>query len=138
MTTAPKRRWFKFSLRTLFVAVTVLGMWIGYYIHWKQERREARLWLGVHGGMGLYGWHKVEPRPPLPWMLKLLGEESEEEIHITHNASANRGERPPIEYDQLVDRLAKLFPEAQVVDGSGNVEWEDSDGTVHVEAHPRP
>jgi hypothetical protein len=30
MTTAPKRRWFAFSLRTLFVLVTVFGIWLGY------------------------------------------------------------------------------------------------------------
>jgi hypothetical protein len=29
MTTAPKRRWFKYSLRTLFVVVTAFGVWLG-------------------------------------------------------------------------------------------------------------
>jgi hypothetical protein len=29
MTFAPKRRWFRFSLRTLFVVVTVTAVWVG-------------------------------------------------------------------------------------------------------------
>jgi hypothetical protein len=29
--TPPRRRWFRFSLRTLFVVVTLLGIWLGFY-----------------------------------------------------------------------------------------------------------
>ena len=36
--TAPKRRWFRFSLRTLFVLVTVVGCWLGYSINWIKQR----------------------------------------------------------------------------------------------------
>jgi hypothetical protein len=30
MTPAPKRRWFQFSLRTMFVVVTVFACWLGW------------------------------------------------------------------------------------------------------------
>ncbi len=40
MTTAPKRRWFAYSLRTLFVVVTVFGVWLGYELNWIRERHE--------------------------------------------------------------------------------------------------
>jgi hypothetical protein len=33
-----QRRWFRFSLRTLFLAVTVLACWLGYYLNWIRER----------------------------------------------------------------------------------------------------
>ena len=42
MIPAPKRRWFRFSLRTMFVAVTVLGGWLGWNIHFVQERQSLR------------------------------------------------------------------------------------------------
>ena len=37
MTPAPKRRW-TFTLRTLFVVVTVFGIWLGYEMNWIRER----------------------------------------------------------------------------------------------------
>ncbi len=30
MTHAPKHRWFRFSLRTLFVLITALALWLGW------------------------------------------------------------------------------------------------------------
>ena len=51
-TPVPKRRWFRFRLRTLFVVVTVVGAFVGF-LRWNaiqtRERREfiARYWLGV-------------------------------------------------------------------------------------------
>ena len=38
MTSPPNRRWFKFSLRTLFVVVTVVACWLGYAIPWINQR----------------------------------------------------------------------------------------------------
>jgi hypothetical protein len=32
MISAPKRRWFAYSLRTLFVVVTAFGVWLGSLI----------------------------------------------------------------------------------------------------------
>jgi hypothetical protein len=37
---APKRRWLRFSLRALFVFVTVLACWLGYEVNWIRHRRE--------------------------------------------------------------------------------------------------
>src|SRR5262245_14455321 len=39
--TKPKRRWFRFSLRTLFVGVTVIGIaagWVVYQLNWIRQR----------------------------------------------------------------------------------------------------
>ena len=38
--TAPKRRWFRFSLRMMFVVVTVFGCWLGYELNWIRQRHE--------------------------------------------------------------------------------------------------
>jgi hypothetical protein len=36
--TAPKRRWFQWSLRTLFVVVTVVAVFLAYHINWIRQR----------------------------------------------------------------------------------------------------
>ena len=36
--TAVNRRRFRFSLRTLFVVLTVVGCWLGYTIPWMKQR----------------------------------------------------------------------------------------------------
>jgi hypothetical protein len=40
MTEPHKCRWFTFSLRTLFVIVTVSAAWIGYELNWIRQRHE--------------------------------------------------------------------------------------------------
>jgi hypothetical protein len=43
--TPPRRRWFAFTLRTMFVGVTMLGIlsaWVGYSYNWIIERHQFR------------------------------------------------------------------------------------------------
>jgi hypothetical protein len=39
-TPAPKRRWFRWSLRTLFVVLTLLCIVLGYHARWIAQRRQ--------------------------------------------------------------------------------------------------
>ena len=56
MTLAPNRRWFAFSLRTMFIVVTVLGIaagfgnWINNQRHWIRQRHEF-LAMGLNESM---------------------------------------------------------------------------------------
>jgi hypothetical protein len=39
-----RRRWYQFSLRTMFVAVTLVAIplaWVGYSLSWIRQRHEA-------------------------------------------------------------------------------------------------
>ena len=47
----PRRRWFRFSLKTLFVVLTLFGVWLGVQVNWIRQRREARQWIKDHGGL---------------------------------------------------------------------------------------
>jgi hypothetical protein len=40
MIASPVRRWFRFSLRTLFVVVTVFACWLGCQLNWIRQRHE--------------------------------------------------------------------------------------------------
>jgi hypothetical protein len=35
----PRRRWFRFGLRTMFVVLTVISVWLGWQACWIQQRR---------------------------------------------------------------------------------------------------
>ena len=54
----PRRNLFRFSLRTLFVLLTLFGVWLGMQVKWVRDRREARLWIqqrefsNLHSGNG--------------------------------------------------------------------------------------
>src|SRR5262245_56517524 len=41
MTAQHRRRWFSFSLRTLFIAVTIFGTWLGVRVTRAIEQRDA-------------------------------------------------------------------------------------------------
>lgn len=38
MPPVPRRRWFRWSLRTLFVAWTLFGLWLSWQLHIVRER----------------------------------------------------------------------------------------------------
>ncbi len=69
MTTTPKRRWLAFTLRTLFVAVTVVGIglgWVVYQLNWIRQRR------AVIARPDIISWSRfsVEPLASPPWTLR--------------------------------------------------------------------
>ncbi len=127
MTPAPKSRWFRFSLRTLFVAVTVVGCGLGYGLNWMRQRHDflrqrdvsysnTDIWIGTELAS-----------ITAPWPLRLLGENGYPTInlhlidderaesfswHWTDYESAERTLKPH-ERGQ-VNHARRLFPESQV------------------------
>ena len=72
-----KRRWFRFSLRTMFVLVTVLGGalgWIGYNLQWIRAREKGFVRLREVSPEVFQTWPDV-PYMPAPWPLPWLGDE---------------------------------------------------------------
>ena len=59
-TSAPKRRWFRFSLRGLLVIVTVFGCWLGWQISAIHLRRSTAERIEAEGGF-VEVWVKPEP-----------------------------------------------------------------------------
>jgi hypothetical protein len=115
-----RRRWFQFSLRTMLVMVTIvgvwLGVWLGYYVNWKSQRQEARAWLGMQMNGGSFGFHR-KPESAFPWVLKLMGEEPMPLILMRYEPMDNYAhDHVSDEYLNLVKRVERLFPEAVVWD----------------------
>jgi hypothetical protein len=91
-------RRFRFSLRTVFLFVTLLGVWLAWQTHVVRARiafRREVLWSGP-------GNYYIYPPPPgVPFYRRWLGDEDVERIDVRHP-------------DQL-DRAKALFPEARLI-----------------------
>jgi hypothetical protein len=70
--TKPKRRGFRFSLRTLFVLVTIAGVaagWVAYQLNWIHQRHE----FGKSHNLAIVMW-QAGLNVRAPWSLRLFGE----------------------------------------------------------------
>ena len=47
--TTPSRRWFRFSLRTLFVVAAMICCWLGWNVNAVQNRKRLLRWADDHG-----------------------------------------------------------------------------------------
>ena len=79
-----KRRWFRFSLKTFVVLLTVFCVWLGLMVHRVNKQKEAVQWVKGHGGQVLYDFqsdHHItlldladDTAPPVPdWLRELIG-----------------------------------------------------------------
>lgn len=115
--TARSRRW-SFSLRTLMIVIALVACWLVYYQNWKSQRQIARAWMqaqGFEGPMGGFGGIQSNPSA-LPWGLRVLGEEPLHLFLMKYEPAAKNFSSPSEEYQSLVERIRRLFPEAAVLD----------------------
>ena len=95
---ANRRRWFRFSMRTLFVLVTIIGVvagWVAYQLSWIRQRRAFTYTHRTFAGYA--------PRPNAPWPLRLFGEEGF--LFVFAQKSTAHTE---------MERARRLFPESKV------------------------
>jgi hypothetical protein len=84
---APRRRWFRFSLRFLAIAVTVFTVWLGLTANRANRQRYAVERIKSHGGQIWYDYQVLDdPKSTLPlfdiyalppgpeWLRRVLGE----------------------------------------------------------------
>jgi hypothetical protein len=105
------RRWFRFSLRTLFLVITVFAVWLGYYFNWIRERHQVLEGVEfaakiVESRNGVIGF--VPPPHAFPLSLTILGEQS-------INAIAIPGSKTDPGNEAKLASFARLFPEADVI-----------------------
>jgi hypothetical protein len=70
------RRWFRFSLRTMFLLMTVVCSvvgWVTYQLNWIRQRHDLlREGMVIQNGLWWRSF-EVDLEPP-PWNLRLFGE----------------------------------------------------------------
>jgi hypothetical protein len=96
--TAPRRRW-SFTLRTLFVVVTMFGCWLGWQAKTVHDRLAVKRQLEAAGG---YAWpNDDESQRSWPRWRRFLGDQRMFGMEL------------PPKYDpKLKAELESLFPEA--------------------------
>ncbi len=93
---APKSRQFRISLRTLFVVLTVFGVWLGWQVNIINARRTFRreAYCSTSCNMDIY------PEPAgVPFYRRWLGDEDILRIDVLDSSQ--------------LQRAAELFPEAR-------------------------
>ena len=115
MIPAPKR-WFRWSLPTMFVVVTVAGCWLGYSLNWIRQRHEV-LAREFHGRRCTYG---VPPRDlqraDVPWTLRMFGEQPYYVVYWSAMREEPTANFAPSEAEQAeLSHVRRLFPEALVI-----------------------
>ena len=123
--TKPKRRWFRFSLRTLLVVVFVVSIplaWVAYQLNWVRERHKFLRMLAVDAKeRSSFLRSEVphlypQPKRTLPIVARIIGEQPYSLIIL------------PQSYSQiLIEEARSLFPESiidqvskdSIIDGRG-------------------
>jgi hypothetical protein len=104
----PERRWFRWSLKTLFVLILLLAIPLGWttaQFKWIRDRRKALHGLEQSRRAFILDWESSfvhDPDDKLPWSLRLFGEDSVRQIFIRHGRESE------------LEPLRILFPEADV------------------------
>ncbi len=124
MGVAPKRRWFRFSLRTMFVMVTLLAVWLGWQVRWLHRRDKFQSWLkaqeefaAAHGHeftTSTAEWFPIPGSPPRgSWLLWMFGREEVKTLTLTFVVD-DVAELSP-RRNEALKRAGELFPEAATI-----------------------
>lgn len=110
---APNRRRFRWSLRTLFVVVTLFSVWLGWSLNWIHQRHLAAIEFDFDSTVVDDPYPAIDPfsfviRGRAPWQLWLFGEQGYSEIVLAPHM------RPVMPTIEDRDRIRKIFPEAKV------------------------
>lgn len=126
-------RWLSFSLRTLFVLVTVAAIWLGVVVNRAREQREAVKAIEAMGGSIRYDWQPdfvraegagatsdqlvmpltdSKPSPAGPaWLRRLIGDDyfqQVERVYIIHPKAELLKSIPRLKQLRRVRRLTIL------------------------------
>ncbi|HEY4308262.1 MAG TPA: hypothetical protein VGN12_02320 [Pirellulales bacterium] len=103
-------RWFRFSLATMFVVVTMVGLFLGWRawcLDWIQQRWDVmdERCMDYVSGVGGDGY------PKAPFMLRMFGEQGCDKLTVAFfNADPDAALTPKQQREFL--RIKGLFPEA--------------------------
>jgi hypothetical protein len=149
MTPAPKRRWFRFSLRTLFAVVTVAAVGLAYEMNWIRQRHELIAQANAseesrsHSMWDMYGttMQPIEGNRA-PGLLWLFGEKGVRRFTVP--VSAPKPDKFNEEDRERILRSQRLFPEAEIVyghvnqDGILSLYWPDNGPVIYDPLIARP
>src|SRR5205809_451617 len=119
LTAPPRRRWlrFTFNLRTMFVAMTIFGVWLGWQLQVVRERKAVIAELRRTIGQSWVHYSTLESDPyygrkrddyeyaRISIVRRLLGDESCVSLGVLVRRPLN---------PQMIERMKHTFPEAEL------------------------
>jgi hypothetical protein len=104
MNRKPNRRWLRYSIRTLLVAVTIVCVWLGWQWRIVQERK-AVIRLVVE--RGAFSFPSPDPDEPctLSWIRQVLGDKEVIGSLIVHERLSQEEK----------DRIAQAYPDNRLI-----------------------
>jgi hypothetical protein len=126
MNVAPLSRWrvLRFSLRTLFLVLTAIGLFLGWNSHRLSQRRALLDTIQASGGF----WGTTPaPRKPMPLAWRLFGVQRYDMVWLPNELYVD---------EQFFQRAESLLPEAELVDLSPGVYQELM--TSNLESFDKP
>ena len=96
-------RW-TFSLRTFLLVVAAIGLWLGYYVNWANDRKAVYFQEGIGTCTHYKANSLTEHKLPTPAFWSFLGFEYYDEVVLS---------RELFTVEDL-QRIQKMFPEADV------------------------
>ena len=109
-----KRRWFQFSLRTIFIVMTLLALWLGYITHRARQQKQAVEAIEKLGGEVSYDY---EPAGPA-WLRRLIGIDyfaSVTTVELLGREVTDAG----LEHLKRLTSLRRLFLSGTQISGAG-------------------
>jgi len=137
----------RFSLRTLFVLVSLLCVWLGVQVQWIRDRHEAlRQHRGLENGTIGVKSNRMPNRPIIlrgesakaPWSLRIIGERGIKTllVYVDDHPFGGQGDDYGPRLESETNRLSKLFPEATIQEA---LMWlSDEDSRVPYAPQKRP
>ena len=110
----PRLRWFRFSLSTLLVLVTLTAVWLGVQVKWIRDRHQTVKAQSATGGRLATTGHDLAyyagTSTPAPWSLRIFGEQGYYSVAVL----PENEESPTARDKEALRQVQLLFPEAKV------------------------
>ena len=74
------RRYLTFSLRTLFILLTALAVWLGVVVRRATEQREAVNAIEALGGAVVFDWEYTDKPIRGAWLRRIVGNQFSQEV----------------------------------------------------------
>ena len=118
------RRWLNFSLRMMFVVITLIGGYLGYHANTVHARRRLRHDFYEHPAVSFSTNYRSDRKPlaTIPWIRRFMGDQPIQAIYF-HRYNG----RVSLEEEQ---RLQQAFPEAEIGEVTFHPAVPDSPETI--------